>query len=93
VRLSQIARFEAEDDYVAAFTRERRYLIAARITALAAELPRGQFLRLHRSHIVNLDYVERMVPFDSKRLQVELRDGTRLLASRSSSEMLRRQAR
>jgi len=93
VPLSQIARFEAEDDYVAAFTRERRYLIAARITALAAELPRGQFLRLHRSHIVNLDYVERMVPFDSKRLQVELRDGTRLLASRSSSEMLRRQAR
>jgi len=93
VPLSQVARFEAEDDYVAVFTRERRYLISARIAELATELPPGRFLRLHRSHIVNLDYVERMVPFDSKRLQVELRDGTRLLASRSSSEMLRRQAR
>jgi two-component system, LytTR family, response regulator len=93
VPLSQVARFEAEDDYVAVFTRERRYLIAARIADLATELPPGQFLRLHRSHIVNLDYVERMVPFDSKRLQVQLRDGTRLLASRSSSELLRRYAR
>jgi two-component system LytT family response regulator len=93
VPLSQVARFEAEDDYVAVHTRERRYLIAARIADLATELPPGRFLRLHRSHIVNLDYVERMVPFDSKRLQVELRDGTRLLASRSSSEMLRRRAR
>lgn len=93
VPLSQIARFEAEDDYVAVVTRERRYLIAARMTELAAELPPGRFLRLHRSHIVNLDYVERMVPFDAKRLQVELRDGTRLLASRSGSELLRRQVR
>lgn len=93
VPLNQVARFEAEDDYVAVHTRERRYLIAARIADLATELPPGRFLRLHRSHIVNLDYVERMVPFDSKRLQVELRDGTRLLASRSSSEMLRRRAR
>ena len=46
-----------------------------------------------RELCLSLDYVERMVPFDSKRLQVELRDGTRLLASRSSSEMLRRRAR
>lgn len=93
VPLSQVARFEAEDDYVAVVTRERRYLISVRMSDLAAQLPPGQFLRLHRSHIVNLDHVERMVPFDSKRLQVELRDGTRLLASRASSEMLRRQAR
>jgi two-component system LytT family response regulator len=60
---------------------------------LERRLDPARFLRVHRSHIVNLDHVERMVPFDSKRLQVELRDGSRLLASRSSSEMLRRRAR
>jgi two-component system LytT family response regulator len=93
VLLSRIVRFEAEDDYVAVVTPERRYLIATRMADLACQLPADRFLRLHRSHIVNLDHVERMVPFDSKRLQVELRDGSRLLASRSSSEMLRRRAR
>jgi hypothetical protein len=42
---------------------------------------------------VNLDFVERLVPFDAKRLEVHMRDGTRILASRVSSEMLRRRAR
>ena len=93
VPLSRIVRFEADDDYVTVVTLERRYLVAMRMADLAGQLPSDRFLRLHRSHIVNLDYVERMVPFDSKRLQVELRDGSHLLASRASSEMLRRRAR
>jgi hypothetical protein len=42
---------------------------------------------------VNLDYVERLVPFDAKRLELHLRDGSRILASRASSEMFRRYAR
>ena len=92
IPLVEIERLQAEDDYVAIFARGRRYLISAHIGDFAAQLPPGRFLRIHRSHIVNLDFVERMVPFDAKRLQVQLRDGTRLLASRSSSEMIRRRA-
>jgi hypothetical protein len=42
---------------------------------------------------VNLDYVERLVPYDAKRLEVRLRDGTRILASRAASERSRRCAR
>jgi two-component system LytT family response regulator len=92
IPLVEIERLQAEDDYVAIFARGRRYLITAHIGDFAAQLPPARFLRVHRSHIVNLDFVERMVPFDAKRLQVQLRDGTRLLASRSSSEMIRRRA-
>jgi two-component system LytT family response regulator len=92
IPLAQVERLQAEDDYVAIFARGRRHLITAHIGDFAAQLPSGRFLRIHRSHIVNLDFVERMVPFDAKRLQVQLRDGTRLLASRSSSEMIRRRA-
>ena len=93
VPLTHIERLEAEDDYVAVVARGRRYLMAARLRDLATELPPGRFLRVHRSHVVNLDFVERLVPFDAKRLEVHLRDGTRILASRASSEMLRRRAR
>ncbi|HEU4630654.1 MAG TPA: LytTR family DNA-binding domain-containing protein [Gemmatimonadaceae bacterium] len=93
VPLAHIERLEAEDDYVAVVARGRRYLMAARLRDLATELPPGRFLRVHRSHVVNLDFVERLVPFDAKRLEVHLRDGTRILASRASSEMLRRRAR
>lgn len=93
VALAQVERFQADDDYVAVYTRRRRYLMATKIGDLAARLPPDRFLRIHRSHIVNLDYVERLVPFDSKRLEVQLSDGTRLLASRASSELIRRRAR
>jgi DNA-binding LytR/AlgR family response regulator len=93
VPLAQVERLAAEDDYVAVITRERRYLIAARLGELANRLPASSFLRVHRSHVVNLDYVERLVPYDAKRLEVRLRDGTRILASRSASERIRRCAR
>ncbi|HWJ23660.1 MAG TPA: LytTR family DNA-binding domain-containing protein [Gemmatimonadaceae bacterium] len=56
-------------------------------------MPAHAFLRVHRSHVVNLDYVERLVPFDAKRLEVRLHDGTRIVASRSASETIRRHAR
>lgn len=97
VPLALVERLEAQDDYVCVVTRERRYLISARLGALAEQLarqlPAHAFLRVHRSHVVNLDYVERLVPFDAKRLEVRLRDGTRILASRSASETIRRHAR
>lgn len=93
VPLAQIERLAAQDDYVAVVTRERRYLIAARLGELADRLPASSFLRVHRSHVVNLDYVERLVPYDAKRLEVRLRDGTRILASRAASERIRRCAR
>ena len=48
--------------------------------------------RVHRAHIVNLDYVKQLVPFDGSRMQVEMRDGTKILASRTRSKELRQLA-
>ena len=93
VPLAQIERLEAQDDYVGVVTHGRRYLISARLGDLAEQLRGRSFLRVHRSHVVNLDYVERMVPYDAKRLEIRMRDGTCILASRGASEMIRRHAR
>jgi two-component system, LytTR family, response regulator len=54
-----------------------------------ARLDPATFLRIHRSHIVNLDHVASLAAYDATRLQVELRDGTKLLASRTRSRELR----
>lgn len=48
-----------------------------------------RFVRIHRSHIVNLDFVASLTPYDATRMQVEMRSGTRLIASRTSSRRLR----
>jgi two-component system LytT family response regulator len=63
-----------------------------RLADLEQRLDPVMFARVHRSHIVNLDFVEAMIPNDDARLEVVLRDGTRLMASRSRSRELRNQS-
>jgi len=48
---------------------------------------------VHRSHIVNLDAVEHMRPYDDRRLAITLKDGAVVVASRAASEELRKLAR
>ncbi len=60
---------------------------------LAARLDPGRFRQVHRSHIVNLDEVEHLRPYDDRRLAITLKDGTVVVASRAASEELRRLAR
>lgn len=87
--MRDVERLEAEDDYVAIVARGRRYLVELPLGEFAQRLDPGRFLRIHRAHIVNVDFVSQLVPYDGARLQVEMRDGTKLLASRTRSRELR----
>ncbi|MEW6269588.1 MAG: LytTR family DNA-binding domain-containing protein [Thermodesulfobacteriota bacterium] len=87
--LADVVRLEAQDDYVCIHAPGRSYLIGVRLADLESRLPSPPFLRVHRSHIVNLQHVERLVPFDGSRLQVQLKDGTRIVASRTRSHAIR----
>jgi two-component system, LytTR family, response regulator len=89
VPVREIERLEAEDDYVAIHARGRRFLVYLPLGEFEHRLDPQRFLRVHRSHVVNLDYVAALVPYDATRLQVEMRDGTKLLASRARSRELR----
>jgi len=92
VPIAEIQRFEARDDYSALFTGNQRHLIHLRLADLEQRLDPAGFVRVHRSHIVNLDFVEAMIPTEDARLEVVLRDGTRIMASRSRSRSLRDQS-
>jgi two-component system LytT family response regulator len=85
----EIERLEAEDDYVGLWVRGRRHLVQLPLADFARRLDPARFIRVHRSHVVNLDFVAALVPYDAGRLQVELRDGTTLVASRAGSQALR----
>jgi two-component system LytT family response regulator len=82
-------RLEAEDDYVGLFARGKRFLVYLPLGEFERRLDPERFLRVHRSHIVNLDHVSALVPYDGSRLQVEMRDGTKIMASRTRSRELR----
>lgn len=89
IPVREIERLEAEDDYVAVHARGRRFLVYLPLGEFERRLDLERFLRVHRSHVVNLDFVTALVPFDAARLQVEMRDGTKIMASRTRSRELR----
>lgn len=93
VRVADIRRIEGDDDYAALHTESRRHLIGLRLAELEARLPSPPFLRVHRSHIVNLDHVDRLHRLDEARLEVRMRDGSVVPVSRSRTKEIRRLAR
>jgi two-component system LytT family response regulator len=90
VQVREVERLEAEGDYVALITRGRRFLVHVPMAELAARLDSQRFIRVHRSHIVNLDFVESLIPEGNAQFSIRLRDGTALIASRSASKTLRK---
>ncbi|HSC26894.1 MAG TPA: response regulator transcription factor [Vicinamibacterales bacterium] len=93
LRASLVERLEACDDFAYAHVQGRRYRINATLNDLEQRLDPAVFIRIHRSHIVNLDHVSAWTPYDGSRFEVRLRDGTVLMASRQRSRALRRLSR
>jgi DNA-binding LytR/AlgR family response regulator len=89
VATSGIERLQAADDYVAVFADGRRLLASHRLYELAARLDRTRFLRVHRSHIVNLSFIDGFERAAGDRVRVQMRSGVLVLASRAGSALLR----
>ena len=57
VNLNHVDRVIGEGEYVRLFVDGRDYLHRESMTSMAAKLPKGRFMRIHRSHIVRLDRI------------------------------------
>ena len=88
-----IRHIQASGDYVEVHCAAGKHLLHMSLGELASRLDPEIFFQVHRSHIVNLEAVELLRPFDERRLLIKLRDGTEILASRTASELLRRLVR
>ena len=89
VVVDDIEHLRADTKYTAVATRGRTYLVRLPITSFEERLDRRRFLKVNRSCIVNLDFVESMTPGDGSQLVLRLRDGSHVTASREVSKQLR----
>jgi len=89
VLVEEIEHLRADTKYTAVATRGRTYLVRLPITSFDERLDRQRFLKVNRSCIVNLDFVESMTPDESSQLVLRLRDGSKVTASREVSKQLR----
>ena len=89
ITLRHIIRLEACDDYTAVYLPGRKFLVHVSLTEFTNRLDPETFLRVHRSHTVNLDHVKSAEEFD-RRLVLHLSDGSEVTASRSGTQEFRR---
>ena len=88
IRTADIDRIAAEDYYVCVYTGPASYLLRQPLKQLEATLDPRRFVRVHRSHLVNLDRVEELQPLGGGEYEVVLRGGTRLPVGPSYAQAL-----
>ena len=88
VLVNDVAWFEASGDYVTAHTTRSRHLLHLPLNRLEARLDPKRFVRVHRTHIVNLDHVTAFRR-QARGLVAELRDGTKVPVSRERAREIR----
>lgn len=89
IPLDRVERLEACDDYVAICFEGRRHLMHARLHDLFARIDQTRFVRVHRSHIINVENIRALEPRDGARVTVIMESGARIAASRSGSAQLK----
>jgi two-component system LytT family response regulator len=86
-----IMHVEAQDDYVEFHTFKGRFLKKETMTQLEQQLPPDKFLRVHRSHIIRLDQMEKLEKYGKESYMVILKDGTKVQVSKSRIKSLKEQ--
>lgn len=89
VPASDIEWLEAAENYVNLHVRGHVYPLRSTMTAIEERLDPLRFVRVHRSYIVNLDFLERIEPLDTGDARLLLKDGNRIPCSRRYRQSLR----
>lgn len=89
VPASDIEWLEAAENYVNLHVRGHVYPLRSTMTAIEERLDPLRFVRVHRSYIVNLDFLERIEPLDTGDARLLLKDGNRIPCSRRYRQRLR----
>ena len=93
VSMRDVHRIEGAGDYVTLCTGAGQVLADISLNELERRLDPACFRRVHRAHIVNLDHVSAIRPYDERRLSVRFADGSEVVASRAGSQSLREMVR
>jgi two-component system, LytTR family, response regulator len=90
VRSRDVDWFEAADNYVVLHTGKETRAIRSTISDLEKRLDPGDFMRIHRSTIVNTGRIRKIEPHNTTDFMIHLNDDTQLPSSRAYRESIRR---
>jgi len=89
VNAREIEWLQASGNYVNLHVRGRDYPLRTTMAAIEGRLEPSRFVRVHRSYVVNLDYLAEIEPLDTGDARLKLRDGAQVPCSRRYRVQLR----
>ena len=92
ISVDAIEHLRSDTKYTALAVKGKSYLVRLPIVTFEQKLDPARFVKLHRSCIVNLDFVESLTPDENSQLVARMTDGTLITANRDVSRKLREQS-
>jgi len=88
IKVSDIDWIEASGNYLRLHVGDKVHLIRETMAKMEDKLNDEQFMRIHRSTIVNIDRIKELQPWFHGEYEVHLHNGTRLTMSRGYKDKL-----
>ncbi|MFA5417659.1 MAG: LytTR family DNA-binding domain-containing protein [Bacteroidales bacterium] len=91
IPVDSIIRVEAQDDYVEIHTDKGKFLKYDTMNFLEKGLPEDTFVRVHRSHIININLIEKMEKYGKDSYLIIMKDKSKVNVSKSRVKELKEQ--
>lgn len=91
IMIPEIVYLQADGDYVQIFTMTGKYLKEQTMKYFDEHLPSNQFVRVHRSCIVNVEAISRIELYEKQNQQLTLKNGHQIKVSQAGYKLLRLQ--
>jgi len=88
IAVDKLEYVQAQDDYISLHSAGRDYLKTQSLAELAEQLDPAQFVRVHRSYLLNLDYLQSLERATKDSFLAVLRGGQKIPISRAGYERL-----
>jgi two-component system LytT family response regulator len=89
IPIDEVLYLEAQGDYISICTASQSYLKYERLSQIERRLDSQNFIRIHRSYIVNLDFLKKIEPYSRDSRLAVLRNGKQLPVSRAGFERIK----
>ncbi|WP_344981495.1 LytR/AlgR family response regulator transcription factor [Compostibacter hankyongensis] len=89
IPLQDVQYLEAADDYVKVHTADGHFLKNKTMQFFEQSLPPQQFVRVHRSYILNISYITRLDPYEKEGYVAVLKTGAHIPVSKTGYPRLK----
>ncbi len=91
IPVEQIEQLEAQDDYVMVHSPQGRFMKKETMNYFEEHLPADQFIRVHRSHIINIAQIARIEQYGKESYLLILKNGNQVSVSKSRIKDLKKE--